>query len=211
MIGIVTGLIAEARAAAPLGDAVAGGGTPRGAAVAAKALMDRGATALISFGLAGGLKPGLPPGTLIIPACIRTAHADHPADAALTAWLGGPAGTLYAGTELAVTAADKAALHAATGADAIDLESGAVADVAASHGVRFAVLRAICDHADRNLPPAAIIALDARGAIALARVAASVLRHPAQLPALLGLARDAARARAALVRQVRLCGQARSE
>jgi adenosylhomocysteine nucleosidase len=211
MIGIVTGLTAEARLARPLGTPRAGGGTPEGAAQAAGALIAEGATALISFGLAGGLTPGLHPGTLIVPTQVRTAAASYATDLALTQLLGGPAHTLYAGDAVAVTAADKAALHAATGADAIDLESGAVARVAAAHGVPFAVLRAVCDPADSTLPPAAIIALDTRGAIALARVAASVLRHPGQVPALLRLARDAARARAALVRHVRDHQPVRSE
>jgi adenosylhomocysteine nucleosidase len=211
MIGIVTGLTAEARISRPLGTSCIGGGTPAGAAHAAETLLANGATALISFGFAGGLNPALAPGTLIIPACIRTAHADHPTDPALTASLGGPIHTLCGGTEVAVTAAAKAAMWRATGADAIDLESGAVAEAAAARGVAFAVLRAICDPADSTLPPAAIIALDAAGAITLARVAASVVRHPGQLWALLRLAGHAAVARSALARRVREVGQIRSE
>ncbi len=211
MIGVVTGLTAEARLARPLGTPRAGGGTPEGAAQAARTLIAEGATALVSFGLAGGLNPALQAGTLIIPTRVRTASTSYTTDPALTRLLGGPAHTLYAGDAVAVTAADKAALHAASGADAIDLESGAVAAVAASHGVPFAALRAICDPADSTLPPAAIIALDAHGAIALARVTAAVLRHPGQVSALLRLARDAARARAALVRHLRDHRPVRSE
>jgi adenosylhomocysteine nucleosidase len=211
MIGIVTGLTAEARMAAFLGHAKAGGGTPAGAVKAANALLERGATSLISFGFAGGLNPVLPPGTLIIPGAVLTGSRTLSTDVALTRALGGPLYTLYAGADLVVTAAGKASLHRSTGADAIDLESGAVGDVAAAHGVPFAVLRAICDPADSSLPPAAIIALDARGAIAIARVAASVLRHPAQLPALLRLAANAAAARNALKGQRRTIGQIRSE
>jgi adenosylhomocysteine nucleosidase len=210
MIGIVTGLTAEAQVARALGTVRAGGGTPAGAARAAEALIAGGATTLVSFGLAGGLNPALGAGTLVVPGRVVTAGGSFGTDVALTRALGGPVHTLYAGAGIAVTAADKAALHAATGADAIDLESGEVAAVAAAHGVPFAVLRAICDPADSTLPPAAIIALDARGAIAFARVAASVLLHPGQVPALLRLARDAGRARAALVRQVRACQPVRS-
>jgi adenosylhomocysteine nucleosidase len=211
MIGIVTGLTAEARIAATLGRAKAGGGTPAGAAWAAKELLESGATALISFGLAGGLDPALPPGTLIIPRAVVTDATTWATDATLTRALGGPLHTLYAGAALVITAAEKASLRSTTGADALDLESGAVGDIAAAHGVPFAVLRAICDPADSTLPPAAIIALDARGAIAMARVAASVLRHPGQLPALLRLAAHAASARNALQRQLRTIGQIRSE
>jgi adenosylhomocysteine nucleosidase len=211
MIGIVTGLTAEALLAAPIGLARAGGGFPPGAALAAETLVAEGVTALISFGLAGGLNPSLRPGTLVIPAAVWSPGLVHPTDTTLTHMLGGPAHSLYAGPKLAITAAEKAALHTSTGADAIDLESGAVAKVAALHGLPFAVLRAICDPADSTLPPAAIIALNDAGSIKLVRVAGSLLRHPAQLPALLRLATAAAAARAALQRRVREIGQFRSE
>jgi adenosylhomocysteine nucleosidase len=210
-IGIVTGLTAEARLAAGLGMARAGGGLPAGAARAAEALVTEGATALISFGLAGGLSPELRPGTLIVPASVSTPTAIYLTDVDLTRMLGGPAHSLYAGTDLAVTRQDKAALHASTGADAIDLESGAVAEIAALHGLPFAVLRAICDPADSTLPSIAIIALGDTGSIRFMRVAGSLLCHPGQLPALARLATAAATARAALQRRVRDIGQLKSE
>ena len=100
--------------------------------------------------------------------------------------------------DVVASAAAKATLFAATGAAAVDLESGAVARVATEHGLPFAVLRAICDPAERDLPPAALIALDRRGAVGVMRVIGSVLAHPGQLAALLALAADAAAARRAL-------------
>jgi len=207
MIGIITGLTAEARLAAPLGTARAGGGTPAGATQAAEQLVREGATALISFGLAGGLNPALPPGTLVVPACVVTPSHTYPTHPALCARLGGPRHSLFAGVILAVTAAEKSCLHAAFQADAIDLESGAVAAVAAAHFLPFAVLRAICDPATTTLPPAAVTALSANGAIAPVRVAAALLAHPGQIPALIRLGRDAAAARAALARQVAESGK----
>jgi adenosylhomocysteine nucleosidase len=103
---------------------------------------------------------------------------------------------------IATSSADKQRLWETTGADAIDLESGAVAEVAEQHNVPFAVQRAICDPADRDLPPAALAALDRKGTIGLMRVLASILVHPSQLPSLLALAADAARARRALMGRV---------
>jgi len=202
VIGIVTGLTAEARLAAPLGTARAGGGLPPGAAAMARALIAEGATALISFGLAGGLNPALPPGTLIIADEVITGTSRFRADPALTRALGGPAHRLYAAEDLVITAQDKAVLHARTGADAVDLESGEVAAAAAAHALPFAVLRCICDPATATLPQAALIALNAAGAITLHRVIASVLRNPLQLPALLRLGRDAGAAKAALTRHL---------
>ncbi|OJW26043.1 MAG: hypothetical protein BGO51_08200 [Rhodospirillales bacterium 69-11] len=114
---------------------------------------------------------------------------------------------LLAPAAIVATAADKRALHAATGAHVVDLESGAVAQAATAAGLPFAILRAVCDPAERDLPPAALAALDRSGAIGLARVIGSVLTRPGQLPALLTLARDAAAARRALLAQVGQVGQ----
>jgi len=74
--------------------------------------------------------------------------------------------------------------------------------VAARAGLPFAVLRAVCDPAEALLPPAALAALDALGAISIWSVAASLLRHPGQIFDLIALGRAAAAARAALVRRV---------
>jgi adenosylhomocysteine nucleosidase len=204
MLGIVTGLTAEARLARPLGVAVAGGGTTAGARRAAERLAVRGATTLLSFGLAGGLDPALPPGTLIIPGRVLTKGGILQANAALVAALGGnPATTLLASDRVVSKAADKMRLWTASGAAAVDMESGAVAEVAAERGLTFAVLRAVCDPAEQDLPPAALAALDADGAMALRGIALSVLRRPAQIPALLRLAQHARQGRAALVGKVR--------
>ncbi|HEY8287710.1 MAG TPA: hypothetical protein VIG49_00490 [Acetobacteraceae bacterium] len=207
---LVVGLAAEARIARRLGWPVAiGGGTRSGARVAAETLIEQGATALVSFGLAGGLDPALRPGTMIVPSAVRVEGGVIQTDPALSGRLGGATGHLLFGAEqLAVSTADKRRLHAHTGAAAIDLESGAVALAAQAHGLRFAVLRVICDPAERDLPPAALTALDRAGMIGISRTIVSVLRRPAQIPALLRLAIDAAAARRALMQRV--AGLARS-
>ncbi len=199
-IGFVVGLAAEAALLKNTGFMVGvGGGTPLGAARAAADLIANGAGALISFGLAGGLNPELPAGTIIIPATVN----DHICDPGLVDWLGGVTHRkIFAGDEIAVTVAQKFALFATTKADAIDLESGAMATVAAQAKTPFAVLRAIADPAARTLPPAALIALNSTGEIALGPILASLARNPRQLPALLALARDAAKARKALVQKI---------
>jgi adenosylhomocysteine nucleosidase len=204
MIAIITGLTAEARIAQKLGVPVkAGGGTPWGAELAAEKLVAEGATALISFGLAGGLDPDFRPGLIVVPLAVVEAGRIRPTNARLAEALGGwSGGMLAAEAEIVTSAAEKYALGRATLCGAVDLESGAVARVAERHGISFAVLRAICDPADRDLPPAACVALNEKGAIAARRVALSILRHPAQIPGLIALGRDAARARSALVRRV---------
>jgi adenosylhomocysteine nucleosidase len=197
--GIVVGLRAEARIARRSGWLVAiGGGTAVGAESAARELVGQGATALVSFGLAGGLDPALRPGDVVVPSFLLVDGLRLPTNPTL---LGKASdGTLLCGQVAVANAADKRYLFEMTGAASVDLESGAVARVAMEHGLPFAALRAICDPAERSLPSAALAALDARGTIGLLRVVRSVAAHPGQLPTLLALARDAAAARRALVR-----------
>jgi nucleoside phosphorylase len=102
--------------------------------------------------------------------------------------------------------AAKAALHASTGAAAVDMESAVVARAAARHRLPFAILRAIADPAQRALPPAALVALRPDGGIDRAAIVAALARAPLQLPALARLALDARRAFAALVRARALLG-----
>jgi len=199
--GIVVGLTAEARVAERFGYPVeTGGGTPEGAADAANRLVRMGVNALVSFGFAGGLDPSLRPGAVVIPAEVLSEGRWYAAEPLLANLFGGLTGhRLVAGTQVAAHSTTKRRLHATTQAHAIDLESGGVARVALDHGLPFAVVRAISDPADRDLPPAALLALDRRGRIDPLEVLVSLLRQPAQLPALLHLTSDAARARRALL------------
>ncbi len=161
-------------------------------------------SALVSFGLAGGLDPGLTAGTLLLPRAFLLDGAPVPADPELTRRLGGATcDMLFCGSNVVASVADKALLFRDTGASGLDLESGAVVRVARERGLPVAALRAVCDPADRSLPPAALIALSGGGAIRLRRVLGSVLRHPGQVPALFALAGDAAAARRALLGRVR--------
>jgi adenosylhomocysteine nucleosidase len=192
VLGILTGLVAEARLAEALGQVVAGGGTRQGALDAA---FPPGCTALLSFGLAGGLDPSLPPGTLVIPNTVITGGRELPCDPALLAWLGGATvGAVADAPGIVATLEAKQLLWRQTGAAAVDMESGPVA----LRGLPFAVLRAVCDPGDQALPPAALVGLDAGGGISVLRVVGSVLRDPRQIGGLLRLARHAAAARRGL-------------
>ena len=210
-VGFVVGLAAEARLLSPLPCPIAiGGGPPAGARAAAERLVAEGVTALVSFGLAGGIDPALRPGTLLVPVAVVVNGARLPADLALAAALGGPTTrqALVSVETIVASAAAKSRLWRETGCAGVDLESGSVAEVARDHGLPFAVLRAVCDPGTQGLPPAALTALDAEGRIGMGRVLAALARHPGQLAALLALARDAAAARQALAARVAaLAGQ----
>ncbi len=199
------GLAAEARIARRLGLRVAiGGGTALGALAAARTLIDEGCEALVSFGLAGGLDPALRPGAIVVPAAVIVDDERYATDPELSRMLGGVTMHVLVGADAVVASVgDKRRLNCRTSAAAVDLESGPVARVATAHGLPFAVLRAICDPAERALPAAALAAVDAHGVIGFWRVAASLAARPGELPALLALAADAAVARRSLVERVR--------
>jgi adenosylhomocysteine nucleosidase len=197
-------LAAEARIARRLGYAVEiGGGTAQGAAAAAERLAASGVSALVSFGLAGGLNPTLRPGTIIIPSAVWLNGAIATTDPELSDTLGQTTPhRLLAETQIAATAVEKAALRRATGSDAIDLETAGLVRVAIARGLSFAVLRAVCDPAWRDLPPAAVAALSPGGRIAFLRLLRAVAPRPAQIATLLALAGDAIAAQRALLHHV---------
>ena len=203
-MGIVVGLEAEARIARLLGAPVeVGGGEAEGAEAAASRLIGAGIRSLLSFGLAGGLDPSLAPGALIVPDVILSADGHFPTHPPLAAALGRVGGAVWSGGAVLPTEAAKRAVYEKTGAAAVDLESAAVAAAAARRAIPFAALRAICDPAGRSLPRAALVALDGQGRIGPWRVARTALAHPRELPSLLALASDAAKARRALARRVK--------
>lgn len=170
------------------------------AAAGADRLAGRGATCLASFGLAGGLDAGLRPGDLVLATAVVTADGgDRSADAGVIRLLTEAAARLglalrhgkIAGSDHALTTAlAKQALYAASGAVAVDMESHAVAAVAARHGLPFVVVRAIADPAARALPPPALVGLGPEGETRPLAVALALLNAPYHLPALLKLAAD---------------------
>jgi hopanoid-associated phosphorylase len=219
MIGVVTGLRAEARCLGGLDIAVAcSGARPARARAEAARLLAEGAVGLVSFGLAGGLSPAVAPGDLILADAVMLPHGERIATD--LAWrsrlsalieVGGraPHQAAVAGSDrLLATVAAKRALFAATGALAVDMESYAVAEVVHAAGRPFLVLRAIADPADQALPRAATVALGPGGEVRLLAVVRALLGRPAELPALLRLGRQSRRALAALRRVVLLAGPA---
>jgi len=83
-------------------------------------------------------------------------------DYALCARFGGQAPVrALAAQAILATPEQKVQAYRATYSVIVDLESGAVARVAARHGLPFAAVRAVCDPAGFALPPLALEALDA--------------------------------------------------
>lgn len=176
---------------------------PGRAAQAARRLLAEGCSALLSFGMAGGLDPALAPGTLVLATAVLAPDGEtYPSDEAWRAALGGRI-TALAATLLGCDApvsdpGEKARLFAATGAAAVDMESHAIAAVAASSGVPFLALRAVADPAHRAVPPAALRGVGADGGTRPGAVLAALVFAPWEIPSVVALAGESRRALSAL-------------
>lgn len=208
----VSGLAVESRLAAGPGVLTVACG---GRSIALASIIEReiaaGAKAIISFGIAGALIPVLSPGALVVASAVVSRDGSFAVDAdwtrALLRLLSGAISAPLAGSDAVVAdPVDKARLHELTGACAVDMESHVAARIAAEHGLPFAALRAIADPLARTLPPAAKIALTAKGDVDVLAVLGSLARTPRQLPRLLHIAFDTQKALGALARGRRLMG-----
>ena len=168
------------------------------ATLAARTLVDAGAAALVSWGMAGGLDPSLAAGTLILPTEIvapngATIPTSKPwrerLSAAVSAHRPAVPGKLVTSTRAVGTVADKAALFRQTGAAAVDMESLAVAEVALERRVPFLAVRVIVDSASDVLPKSVAAAADASGHLRLWRLLGALTLAPSDLMPLIRLAR----------------------
>jgi hopanoid-associated phosphorylase len=207
----VTGLRFEGRIAAGPGvTSIAGGGDSEALAAALRNAMTQGATAFLSFGIAGGLAQA-EPGTWLVADAVIARASRWPVDAAWAALLalslpGALRGDIAGADAIIGEPADKHALGAATGALAVDTESHVVAAFASAHGIPFAVFRVIADPAGSALAPASRKGMRRDGTIDRRAVLGSLLRQPGQLPLLLRNAADTRRALRALSHGRRLLG-----
>jgi hopanoid-associated phosphorylase len=161
----------------------------------ARELAGEGAAALLSFGIAGGLDAALRPGDVVVPDIILSGGSERRASAewhaaVLNELPRAAIGALYAAAEPVCSVAGKAAVRAASGALAIDMESGAVAAAAAEAGIPFLALRVIADPADRAIPAAALHGIAPDGTRRPLAVLLRLVMRPADLPPLIRLARD---------------------
>ncbi|RBP12195.1 hopanoid-associated phosphorylase [Roseiarcus fermentans] len=208
---IVCGLKREAALAAGPGAIVAFG---NGATLQARfaALADTPLRMVVSFGLCGGLDPSLRSGDVLLGSEVVARSESVATDEALTLALerrlaeaGVPAtrGKFAAADAPVLTAGEKRALRETTGAAAVDMESLAAGRFARARGAPFAILRAVSDPADRDLPPLVLAALDADGEVDVGAVVRGLARSPAALPGLIAAAFDSG----AAFRMLRRCGR----
>ncbi|MFM8330625.1 MAG: phosphorylase [Candidatus Methylumidiphilus sp.] len=174
------------------------GAGPVAAERGAQLLAEQGATALLSWGCAAALAPDLRPGALTLPGQILAADGQIlDADAAwrgrLLAALDGrlpvQGGVLAESRHIVALAQDKQAIHAATGAIALDMESAAAARAAQALSLPFLAVRSIIDPADTNIPASIAQAFDADGLLHVPQMLGRALLRPLDFIAIIRLGR----------------------
>jgi adenosylhomocysteine nucleosidase len=177
------------------------------AAVAARTLIDAGAGALVSWGMAGGLDPALHAGTICLPSVVVSRdgatfatdpHWRELLIAAIAARRIVVTGKLLTSALAIVDIAGKAAAFRETGAAAVDMESLGVAKIATAHGLPFIAVRVIVDTAADTLP-AAVLAASSDGRVRVSRLILGIARSPRDVASVLRLARQYRTATRALV------------
>jgi len=226
IIGLVTALRAEANCVSPAripfnvimpvdDHAVLwlSGMGAQAARTAAEGLHQHGVTALVSFGVAGALSPNLKPGDLVLPDAI---HADTQLPVNI-AWRDRlqkllPADVTVVNGILADSAVpltgEKAKLNLAqaTNACAVDMESGAIAAVAATAGIPFIAVRAIIDPIQFSPPEALLGAVYPDGGVNSMRLIALLLKRSVHVSTLLHMGVGMRAARKTLSRVIQSAG-----
>jgi adenosylhomocysteine nucleosidase len=219
-LGIIAAMNEEGRALA--GRAVPSGGLvqfhdgrillisgigPDRASLASRILIENGAAALMSWGFACGLQPGIDAGEIVIPTLVIAADgAIHVTDrpwrerlcSRISAHLSVCSGTLAESSVMMPDSSSKELLGRATGAVASDMESASICAAACNAGVPFLAIRAVTDTLGIRVPGSAGNCIDRQGRIRLLRLFSGLLRRPADLPDIIRLGRSFQAARKSL-------------
>ena len=150
---------------------------------------------LIATGLAGGLKPEWTLGRTMVAAEV----VDEATGRRFKAAYG--EGTVVSSREIA-RADKKRELASRFGADVVDMEGAAVAEVAEAHGLPFLAVKAVSDEMDFELPPLQGF-VDADGNFQGARFGFWAAWHPRWWPAIAQLKKRSDLAAAALAVKLR--------
>ncbi|MGH8548104.1 MAG: phosphorylase [Methylococcales bacterium] len=169
---------------------------PDRAAAAAAGLVGQGCKALVSWGCAAAISTELKAGDLIIPEQVLSASGE--AFDTDREWRGRlldrlpdrqaiHTGTITESRTLVAAAAEKRAIRNRTGAIALDMESVAIARIAAEKSLPFVTIRAIADPASMDLPKPVFLALKQNGDLNLPLLLALIARYPSSIPGLIQL------------------------
>jgi adenosylhomocysteine nucleosidase len=200
-MAVVVALDIEARTLASAVTALEGrvyisGPGPARAAAAARDAIAAGAKALLSWGIAGALSGERRPGDVLLPARVLSAAGEWTTDADWRQRLATGLGRdfdisdapLYSAPEVVTSPSAKRTLAERTGAAAVDMETAAIAQVAAAASLPCIAVRVIADGSADALPRG-IGSLVTTGGRTRYRGLWPLLLAPSQIPQLYRLAR----------------------
>lgn len=130
------------------------GGTGSTAAARAASLLVSGhrPRLLVAAGFAGGLDPGLGRGAVVTPNLSVAEDGRQPLPLHVPRQGAWAAATIVTVADVVATSTAKRTLAARSAAHLVDMETHAVAEIAAAAGVACAAVRVISDAADQDLP-----------------------------------------------------------
>ncbi len=187
---------------------------------AATELLELGVTSLVSFGIAGALDPELSSGDLILPESVHAGKipqddeeelSSYPVslewrdrvEALLPPHLTIVGGTLTTSPGVLTTAKAKLDLGAVTGACAYDMESAAIAEVAAKYEAPFIAIRAITNPVDFSPPAELLHAIQPEGSIKTLHILSLLYQRSVDVGTLLHLGKEIKEARRTLAAVIR--------
>lgn len=138
---------------------------------------------VLTCGFAGGLNPQLGSGDVVF----STEDETH---AAKLTSAGARQGIICCANKIAVTVADKRALRDRTGADAVEMESGAIESLCRERGIPCATVRVISDTANEDLPLDFNQLSKPDMNLDFGKLAATILKQPGKIPALMRLQKN---------------------
>jgi adenosylhomocysteine nucleosidase len=149
---------------------------------------------VVSAGVCGGLDPRLGAADLVIPGRVLGPTGEVHEIGFASDRVAATGGVLVTTRDVVSTPAAKAALRAASGAVAVDMESAFIVACAAASGCRAIVVRAVSDHAGERLPPELVSLVTGTGGLRIARALALFGTRPGLVPRAIALGRRTRRA-----------------
>ncbi len=150
---------------------------------------------LVSWGCAAGLCPDLKPGDLVLAEQVIGGQdrfdtngqwRDHVRQM-LASTLNTKAGKLFTSTDLVDRSADKQLIRENSQAIALDMESSAIAEVAAANNLPFLVIRSIADPVRMDVPKTVLAGLNKQGQVELRKLLTYLAWHPWEIAGLIRL------------------------
>lgn len=147
---------------------------------------------VLTCGFAGGLKPQLPAGAVGFEADPAFPLTQRLLDAGAQPW------KFHCAEAVSITVAEKSELRRLTQADAVEMESGVIRQLARQRGIPSATVRVISDAADEPLPLDFNSLMTPQMTLSVGRLVGRLLGSPRKIPELIRFGRQTQRAASSL-------------